>query len=232
MKIGIQSISWGTQIDDFAAFAKSVREAGYDGVEISQKTRHLCPPSELRAILDDAGIALVGLAGGSLIDRASFAEFAKPVYLYCDECDVDAITSALDESLTVALHPHYHKPIESVAQALPLLERFPALKLILDTAHSYLVGDRIVDLLRRHIDRVVAVHLKDWTNRYGRSPYRFARGFTPLGEGMLEETLQQTVRWLADNDFDGWVIVEQDTPHGEPVDCAVKSRTWLRCNGI
>jgi sugar phosphate isomerase/epimerase len=138
----------------------------------------------------------------------------------------------MDLGFTIGIHPHLYKSIGSIREADTYLQKFPQLKLIADTAHLHLAGDDVLEALERYGDRVVAVHLKDWTSRFGRSPFRFARGFSELGRGDLRESLLSVVTYLQRVDYRGWIIVEQDTPNGSPVDSARISREWLNRQGL
>jgi len=96
-----------------------------------------------------------------------------------------------------------------------------------------------VTALEKHRSRVIAVHLKDWKTGFGMSPQRFARGFTVLGQGELADLLRRTIRWLKNYEdsqkgrddstvHSVWVIVEQDSPFADPVECARSSLRWLQ----
>ena len=233
MRVGLQTIPWGPVIEDLPALARAVKKIGYDGIEVAQTVKTLGTPAHLKLVLDQAGVALVGLAGGSLVDRLEFAESCRPAYLYIDEWDQQPVQTAFDRGMSVGMHPHVYKTISTFAAAERYLQQFPMLSLIPDTAHLYLAGETFVDGLKRNIDRVIAVHLKDWTSRFGRSPARYARGFAALGQGELGTILEETVRFLVDAEFEGWVIVEQDSPDGgDPLKGAGVSRDWLEKHGI
>lgn len=228
MKIGIQTISWGTRISNLDELARQVAALGYQGLEFAQNVRTLPPPNELRQITDDNGLAIVGFAGGPLASRADFVQvLAKPAYLFVDEWDEKEVLEAIHRGFTVAIHPHRYKSIGSMSVAKELLEKHPQLKLIVDTAHFYLAGDDVLKTLKQFNERVIAVHLKDWTSQFGRSPLRFARGFTELGEGELGKLLDDVVKHLQTINYQGWAIVEQDTHNGDPFDSAKISRVWL-----
>lgn len=231
MKIGIQTISWGTRIDDLRLLAAQVSHLGYQGLEFAQNVNTLGSPDELCRILNEHQLSAVGFAGGSLRSRAAYAQLLQPQYLYIDEWDETEVREAMGIGYTIGIHPHLYKSIGSMREADKYLQKFPQLKLIADTAHLYLAGDNVLETLEKYGDRVNAVHLKDWTSRFGRSPFRFARGFTELGRGELSQLLEAIVEYLQTIDYRGWVIVEQDTPNGDPVDSARVSREWLRGRG-
>ena len=235
MKVGLQTISWGAIIEDMEELASSAQILGYDGLEFAQTVSALGPAAELRRLLQTYDLRPIGLAGGSLQSRIEYAEELGPDYLYIDEWDEEWVMAAIEKGFSVGIHPHLYKAIDTISAAQYYLERIPKLGLILDTAHLYLSDDDILEGLNRYGDRILAVHLKDWTGRYGRSPFRFSRGFVALGEGeevKMKETLKKVVDHLLETGYGGWVIVEQDTAHGDPIKCAEKSRKWLQEQGV
>jgi len=232
MKVGIQTIGWGEKIGDIKWFCQNIADIGYEGVEFDQKVGHLGPPQVLRDILADHSLVPAGLSRGQLPATVQFAAQLCPEYLCSDEFDEIFVRDATEAGLTVALHPHYLKDLDSLASTVTYLKRSPQLRLILDTAHQHLIGEDIIDALHKYGERVAAVHMKDWTNRYGMSPIRFSRGFATLGEGCLQESLERTVEYLKYTGFTGWLIVEQDSNQGNPLECARISRRWLERLGV
>jgi sugar phosphate isomerase/epimerase len=232
MRLALQTVSLGPMFRDFDAVAERIRSLGYEGVELGQMPAALEPASKLAATLHATKLTLAGLAGGSLQSRLAIAAELRPAYLYVDEWEPEAVEQAMELQLRLALHPHAYKPLGSLQAARRLLTDVPTLKLIVDVAHSYLADEDPIDAFEQHWPRIVAVHLKDWTHRYGRTPFRFARGFTALGSGQLGQQLDRVVQELKRRSFEGWLVVEQNTPHGDPLDCARESRDWLRDHGI
>jgi len=232
MKIGLQTISWGTTFQDMNIITATAQELGYEGLVFGQVPDLLWPGARLQSLLDDYGLCGVGLTGGSLRRQIEYASELRLFYLCTDEWDADSVTVALDKGLRVGIHPHLYKTIESVGDAERYLGKSPSVGLVLDTGHLYLADDDILKAIENHHDRILAVHLKDWNSRYGRSPFRFARGFCALGTGELQDLLESTVKLLVSSNFGGWLIVDQDSPSGDANNCATISRQWLRSQGI
>jgi sugar phosphate isomerase/epimerase len=231
-RVGIQTISWGPWIEDLASVLESLCTLGYHGVEFAQPLRNLPSPDALRTLFASSGLTLLGLAGGDLMARTAFGQHCQPLYLYADEWDQRGIDQARSNGLRVALHPHVFKGIGSIAVAAEKLDTSPDLSLIVDTAHVYLAGEDFVAETEKYLDRIIAVHLKDWNSSYGRGANSFARGFTRLGRGELSDMIKRLVDLLLTHNYSGWVVVEQDTPEGDPLDCAAESRQWLRDLGV
>jgi len=231
-RLGLQTISWGTKIHNLREVAESARALGFHGLELAQPPHSLPEPAVLGEILDGANLRLLSLTGGSLQSRMAFGRALNPLYYYVDEWSEASVRSALDEEACLALHPHAYKEMDSIEVAGQYLRRFPQLRLIIDTAHAYLVGDDLQAALEIYGDRIVSVHLKDWTSQFGRSATRFARGFTALGAGEIHESIRVVLAALIEQKFGGWLVVEQDSADGDPLLAAQQSRKWLERFGV
>lgn len=238
-RIGAQTILWGEHFHDIDKTLAYIKSLGFQGVEFAQipaylgtkpvtwqnLDKHLGDPSHLEFLLNKHGLTLLGLSGGTLATRVKFCERlkTKPLYLYIEAWDDYAAHVA--EQYTLALHPHLFKTVERFNEALSLLEKHDRLKLLPDTAHLFLAGADFMKVLESAKGRVIAVHLKDWTQKYGWSRVMYARGFRELGQGVLPH-LSAVWDWLKTN-FDGWVIAEQDSTDYTPEASLELSRRWL-----
>jgi sugar phosphate isomerase/epimerase len=204
----------------------------------------LGPAEDLCRALTAHGLTLVGLAGGSLPEKVEdithytfaalriglAARSGPPAsrgnhpYVYVDEWENGRSEAALG-GCTLALHPHIFKPVQTVAEAERLLDRYPALRFLPDTAHPTVAGEDVVAVIARHFDRIDAVHLKDWTAEYGRAYQFYSRGFVELGAGDVLPELVMDL--LKERRFRGWLVVEQDAADN-PDASALQSREWLR----
>jgi sugar phosphate isomerase/epimerase len=234
MFVGIQTISFGPSIAGIPGVLDQLAELGFAGIELAQQIHDLETAEELAELLAKRNLRVAGLSGGSLLTRIPFAIKIKPDYLYCDAWEEDGVRLAKESHLTVALHPFVFKEMGSISAAEQYLRADIDLKLIVDTAHSYLAGDDPVDIVRRYSrsNQLAAVHIKDWTSVYGRSPYTYSRGFVPLGEGELGHMISEVLKVLESTHFNGWVLVEQDSSDINPVTSAQISRHWLRGWGL
>jgi len=137
----------------------------------------------------------------------------------------------------LALHSHAGTFVETPAEVARLAELTdPALVgFCLDTGHTIVGGGDPLATLRRLGRRVVHVHLKDVAAepleaiRSGRLPdfLEALRGriFTELGGGVLP--VAALLDELADRDYEGWLMVEQDTTWNPPSESAAVSRRVL-----
>lgn len=230
MKIGIEALSWEPFLD-LSELLATIQRLGYEGLEISHAPAFWGPPSSIRHLLSKFDLRLAGLGCGSLNSRLGLAKELRPDYIYFDEWDEESTLRALSAGYAIAFHPHLYKTIHTIDKAKSYLDQFPDVALLLDTAHSYLAGDNIIDTLKLYGNRVRAIYLRDWTGRYGRSPLRFARGFTGLGRGDLASSLKLIISYLLESNYTNWLIVGQDLSQGF-LDCAEESFHWLREQGL
>jgi signal transduction histidine kinase len=176
--------------------------------------------------LDETGLTLLGLAGGSLLTKAKLGKFLahKPSYIYIDSWEAGA-EKLLESEIPLAFHPHAFKPYSTLEELRALFKQYPQLKFLPDTAHLYLLQLNIIDVLEEFKDRIIAIHLKDWHNRHGWSRVMYARGFTELGQGDIKD-LPRVREWIEKN-FDGYCVIEQDSSDGTPEESLMTSLRWL-----
>jgi sugar phosphate isomerase/epimerase len=231
--IGIQTISWGAHDVNVGEMIGAIRDCGYEGAEFAQSPKMLGPAADFYRRLQEHGIVFLGLAGGSLRERiefvAKYEELASPTwrpYVYLDEWDETVERDVQQADLVFAVHPHMFKPIQTTRDAVLCLSRHDRkkLRLLPDSAHLTVAGENVIEVLERFLDRIDAIHLKDWTPAFGRAYQFYSRGFVGLGEG--DVPLPDVINWLRVKRFDGWIIVEQD-PVEDPVTNAKRNREWL-----
>jgi inosose dehydratase len=146
--------------------------------------------------------------------------------------------------MRVAFHPHVGTYVETPAE----VERLMALTdpelvgLCFDTGHYVYGGGDVLEAARTYANRIWYVHLKDiWPEklqqvRQERLPARQAWEmglFAELGQGSVE--FSEFVEILQANDYQGWMVVEQDIVTSadtespwSPLESAIRSRAYLR----
>jgi sugar phosphate isomerase/epimerase/signal transduction histidine kinase len=234
MQIACQTILWGRQIANFEETVKAIAHEGFSGIEIAQRPDLLGgihSANDLQSLLDDFDIELLGLAGGTLTERIDFATGVfQDIYLYVerwDRRDEAAIQLAIKCGFRIAIHPHVFKPVQTLRNAGALLIQHRDLRILPDTAHLKIVGDRPEDILTQiNNESIAAIHLKDWRPEYGRSSHRYARGFVELGQGIVG--IKDFVSLLHEKQYKGWVVFEQDSANVKPVECLRRNAKWLR----
>lgn len=191
-KLGCQTIIFGPVFWERKALVDAldlVKSFGFDGIELAQRLHPeflggVSDIEELAQLLSERDLELLGVSGGELDERLRFIDQEMDVYYYVDRLDFQAL-EAIDKGSRVAIHPHAFSPIDSIAKSIELLNTYPNLGMIPDTAHAAIAKDDVYSVLDSFPSRVVALHLKDWSPKYGRSPSQCAKGFENLGEGDL-----------------------------------------------
>jgi signal transduction histidine kinase/sugar phosphate isomerase/epimerase len=197
----------------------------YEGVELFQRPEVLGDIDKLLRLLREYGLTLIGLTGGSLRERMEFCGDFRPEYLYIDSWDREEALLAMRRGFTLGIHPHVYMPIQRLADARELLEQYYELRFNLDTAHLTIAGEdpvRAIDVLW---DRIVAVHLKDWSPEFGRSAHRYARGFVELGTGSVD--LHGVMEALKKKRYDRWIVIEQDYSPADAVRSTRAGIAWV-----
>jgi inosose dehydratase len=137
--------------------------------------------------------------------------------------------------MPVALHNHLDTWVETQKQVEEFLARCPSCGLELDTAHFALADGDSVDIITRHPDRIIALHIKDWLvtrPELGRDQWINRGRFCELGAGNIGLDNAAICRALVDAGFDGWLHVEQDTHLRDPLQDLAVSRQFLRDLGL
>lgn len=225
VQIGYQTIAFGPTFADLPGVLDALAALGYRGIEFSQAPQALPPIEELLRLLDERGLHLLGLAGGSIFDRTAYCRDVRIPYLYIEAWNPAHAEDALAAGHRLALHPITFRPLHRMSAAHALLEEHPELLIIPDSAHLHIVGDDPALALRQCVGRLASVHLKDWTPEYGRSAYRYSRGFTELGEGVVP--LEPFIAEWRKSAPGVWAVVEQDRSRTDPLTSAYRSACWL-----
>jgi inosose dehydratase len=209
-----------------------------------EHTRRLC------GLLAEVGASFVNVADQGAPARKAFAcrgENPDSPRLGPSEWDelaervCQAAEIARQHGLQAAFHLHAGTWVESRADLDELLRRAPAplLKLCWDVGHALCGGVDPVAVIRDYPERIAYVHLKDVDGdvldgvRRDRVNFDDAvrrRVFTEVGRGCLDVPgLCDALRAI---DYDGWLMVEQDSTWLAPAESARVSRAYLRGLGI
>ena len=149
----------------------------------------------------------------------------------------DLATEVVAAGHRAAFHPHGGTFVETPAEVERLADGLDQslVGICLDVGHYVVGGGDPVAALRDLGDRVTHLHLKDVDPvvldglRNGSVPgfdaAIRARLFTELGAGALD--LDGVLAAAADRDFDGWLMVEQDSTWGPPSESAAIGRRVL-----
>ena len=106
-----------------------------------------------------------------------------------------------------------------------------------DTGHFTFAGEDPLSMLKKYVDRVGHVHLKDMRLRVveeaRKNNWSFLTAvrngaFTVPGDGDVD--FDPVFKVLSDAGYQGWLLVEaeQDPAKADPLEYAIKGRTYIR----
>lgn len=212
MRFAISSLHLGPDLVEPKKFFDAAFLAGFQGVEIAQSPNRIkASATELLGMATKRNLKISGFVFGRLEERQSFAEQTHSDYLVLSEWD-DEIRRSLPSSSSVspALHPGAFRPVKTIFDAYQLVAGSSSAKLAIDTAHQFVLNDNIEKILELDLELVAAVHLKDWTPKFGRSIYDYQRGVSKLGSGAFGSQIRHLLEGLQDAGFSGWLVAEHD----------------------
>jgi sugar phosphate isomerase/epimerase len=213
-RVGLQLFTVREQCErDLEGTLRAVAELGYDGVELA--SLHGRSASELRALLDELGLAVAGRHVGLDADVASLEEemgvlgsdrvavawIEPPQSGAQRDAAVEAVAAlASSTSLQLGFHNHWAE-VRRFEDGASLLERLPEdVWLELDLGWAWHAGESPLRLLESARGRTPLVHLKDFRSRE-------TREFVPVGDGAVGyETIVPRAIELGVE----WLVVEQD----------------------
>ena len=149
---------------------------------------------------------------------------------------------AKSKGMFFTVHHHMGTGVQTVEEIDKLMDMTDPdlVYLLFDSGHLTFAGIDPVPVLKKYINRVKHVHLKDvrmdvYNNQVVPNHMSFldavrAGVFTVPGDGDVD--FKPIFDILADNDYEGWVVVEaeQDPAKANPFEYAVKARKYIAEN--
>ncbi|MEM6394574.1 MAG: TIM barrel protein [Planctomycetota bacterium] len=126
---------------------------------------------------------------------------------------------AADHGCRLAFHPHLKCIVETDAELDRLLQHAPDVDLCLDTGHLIAAGTNPVAFLHQHAPRITHIHLKDWDPD--------AEVFQEIGQGSAGLDFPAFFAALDAVGYNGWVVVERDSPQLPPLESARLSKAGV-----
>lgn len=220
---------------DFAGAIARVGELGYDGVELY--SLHGRDAADVRALLDDAGLAVAGMHAGLEALETELPRLAgelaalgadRLVLSWIEPADgaverIEAVGAAVREAgLSFGFHNHWLElePRADGRTFLDALRELPAgeLFLELDLGWIWQAGADPLEQLELTAGRCPLVHLKDYARREDRDD-------VPVGDGIVgyERIVPAALRAGAE-----WLIVEEDEVGDRPYEALARSLAAAR----
>jgi inosose dehydratase len=250
---GYVATEWGMNMEkDPARLCEDLRVrnlkplGGFVGLELrnpDKRTAELQRGMELATFFRDVGATYLIVADSGDARRRSEAGHVNPSGGLNDEqwrslgYGLNELGNRLRSSgVKVVFHNHVGTYVETQEETARLLdETDPQLvSWCFDCGHlAYGGGDNLA-MLTQYGNRIGYVHIKDldqaileqakthgWSFAQALKSYIFA----PLGEGSAR--IPEVVEKLRLADYDGWLVIEQDTTAGDPTETARKNRQYL-----
>lgn len=137
----------------------------------------------------------------------------------------------------------YHHHMGTVVQTAEEIDRFMAMtdkdkvSLLYDTGHLAYCGEDYLAVLKKYVDRIKHVHLKDIrpavVEQVKKENLSFLQGvrkgaFTVPGDGSID--FKPVFEILSEAGYEGWLLVEaeQDPAVADPFEYAVKARKYIK----
>jgi len=162
-------------------------------------------------------LAILADAGGSALEASPARHWTDRSLALSDagwRRLADGVARAAEAARSRGLVPSFHPHIATQVESPWEVERLLALtdvELTLDTGHLVLAGASATECLAAWGDRINHLHVKDVrldVMRDARGEGRTDLGACPLGAG--DADIAGFLTALADSDYEGWIVVEQD----------------------
>lgn len=221
-----------------AWFSSFLLTKPYDEVE-KDFTDHI-------SFLKEMGAKVVGISEQSYSIQGTDKSVFKDKYTMNDDewarlCDgVNRLGKvAKDMGISLTYHHHMGTVVQTAAEIDRLMENTdPELfSLLYDSGHLAYCGEDYIGVLKKYVNRVKHVHLKDIRpeviDKVKRENLSFLDGvrlgtFTVPGDGAID--FGPIFDILADSGYEGYVLVEaeQDPAKANPFEYALKARAYIR----
>jgi inosose dehydratase len=250
---GYTATEWGMNMEKNAArfredlHARNLRPlGGFVGLELRNPDKSAAEVQrgiELATFFRDIGATYLIVADSGDPRRLSEAGHVNPAGQLSDELwrslgdGLNELGNRLaPEGVKVVFHNHVGTYVETQDETARLLdETDPQLvSWCFDCGHLAYGGGDNLEMLERYGNRIGYVHIKDLDQSILEQAkthgWSFARAlqsyiFAPLGQGAAR--IPEVVEKLRLADYDGWLVIEQDTTPADPTETARKNREYL-----
>lgn len=146
---------------------------------------------------------------------------------------------AAEKDMKIVYHHHMGTGVQTLEEIDRLMEMTDPnlVYLLFDSGHLTFSGENPEVILKKYIDRIKHVHLKDVRedilNKVKNEDLSFLQAvklgaFTVPGDGMID--FEPLFKILGENNYQGWFIVEaeQDPALANPLEYAIKARQYIK----
>jgi inosose dehydratase len=145
---------------------------------------------------------------------------------------------ATEKDMKIVFHHHMGTGVQTTEEVDKLMSMTDnnLVYLLFDSGHFTFSGENPEEILRKYVNRIKHVHLKDIRKnvlaKVREEKLSFLKGvklgvFTIPGDGMID--FEPLFKILDENSYEGWFIVEaeQDPALANPLEYAIKARKYI-----
>lgn len=146
---------------------------------------------------------------------------------------------ALEYGISLTFHHHMGTVVQDADEVERLMQETDPqyVNLLYDTGHFAYCNVNPLEMVKKHIGRIKHVHLKDIrqdvVNKVKEEHLSFLEGvrlgtFTVPGDGCI--SFDEIFAVLKEHDYEGYMLVEaeQDPAKADPLEYAIKARTYIK----
>ena len=138
------------------------------------------------------------------------------------------VAEAHEIIVTIEVHGYFTTDPDRMAEMLAFVDS-PRLRMNLDTGNTFIAGQDPVAFVRRFVDKVAHVHVKDVSESLAAAARGEQTGIAvsacAIGDGVNADNIRRCLEILRDAGFDGTLSMECEGQGGPLIE---KSLTWLR----
>ncbi len=146
---------------------------------------------------------------------------------------------AANKGMRIVYHHHMGTGVQTTEEIDKLMSITDEnlVYLLFDTGHLVYSGENPVKILKKYVNRIKHVHLKDIrpeiVSKVKNEKLSFLKGvragaFTVPGDGSID--FEPIFKILAENNYEGWLMIEaeQDPSIANPLEYAIKGRQYIK----
>ena len=138
------------------------------------------------------------------------------------------VAEAHEITVTIEVHGYFTTDPDRMAEMLAFVDS-PRLRMNLDTGNTFIAGQDPVAFVRRFVDKVAHVHVKDVSESLAAAARGEQTGIAvsacAIGDGVNADNIRRCLEILRDAGFDGTLSMECEGQGGPLIE---KSLAWLR----
>ena len=138
------------------------------------------------------------------------------------------VAEAYEININIEVHGYFTTNPEMMERMLDFVDS-PYLGMNMDTGNTFIAGQDPVEFLRRFVDKVNHVHVKDVSESLAAATRGNETGIAishcAIGEGVNADNIRECLKILRDNGYDGHLSMECEGKGGPMIE---RSLQWLR----